>query len=194
MSEPIVQDSSPEPVQEPKKTRSPEEKIGRIKWNSILLTRILEEIKKLREGMKAENRQIREEIKQLRVMERAILNGFKGSGIIKYTPPMLQRIACVDAVDVAIVERVFQAAAPGILPKYVAIALDVGLSQYGLKHYHVSRRIVRMNKRLFDEIGECLFEKRGHKWALTSKAFDVYGETEEEVARSNSNVESTESL
>jgi hypothetical protein len=34
-----------------------------------------------------------------------------------------------------------------------------------------------MNKRLYFETKEYLFEKRGHKWALTSFGFDVWGET-----------------
>jgi hypothetical protein len=38
-----------------------------------------------------------------------------------------------------------------------------------------------MNKRLEHETGEKLFEKRGWKWALTPFAFDVWGETEEEM-------------
>jgi hypothetical protein len=59
----------------------------------------------------------------------------------------------------------------------------------------VSRRLVRMNRRLHFETGELLFEKRGHRWALTRFAFDVCCESEVEVARSNSsNVESGESL
>lgn len=49
-----------------------------------------------------------------------------------------------------------------------------------------------MNKRLHFEVGELLFEKCGHRWALTRFVFDVYGETEEEVANGNS-VASTES-
>jgi hypothetical protein len=36
-----------------------------------------------------------------------------------------------------------------------------------------------MNKRLFDETGHYLFEKRGHAWALTKFAFDSYEEPEE---------------
>ncbi len=31
-----------------------------------------------------------------------------------------------------------------------------------------------MNKRLYFEAGELLFEKRGHKWVLTMFAFEVY--------------------
>ena len=49
------------------------------------------------------------------------------------------------------------------------------LQKYGLAYYDVSRRIVRMNKRLKTEAGELLFEKRGHKWALTSFAFESWG-------------------
>lgn len=40
----------------------------------------------------------------------------------------------------------------------------------------MSRRIVRMNKRLECETGERLFEKRGWKWALTSFALEIWGE------------------
>ena len=61
-------------------------------------------------------------------------------------------------------------------------------SSTALAYYDVSRRMVRMNKRLHFEAGELLFEKRGHRWALARFAFDVYGATEEEVARSNSAV------
>ena len=35
-----------------------------------------------------------------------------------------------------------------------------------------------MNNRLHYEVGELLFEKRGHRWALTRFAFDTYGETD----------------
>ena len=52
----------------------------------------------------------------------------------------------------------------------------------------MSRRIVRINQRLKLETGKLLFEKRGHRWALNRFAFDVYGESEVEVARSNSAV------
>ena len=174
MSEPIAQESSPEPVQEPKKGRTLEEKMGRVKWTGVLLNRTLDEIQQLRKELAERDHKIWEEFKQQRVTQRAILQGFRGAGLIKYTPPMLQRIAVKDAVDLAILDRVFQVGAPGLLPRDVA--QDPSLSKYGLKHYHVSRRIVRMNKRLLEELSECLFEKRGHKWALTSFGFDVWGE------------------
>jgi len=64
-----------------------------------------------------------------------------------------------------------ESSARRIFPKDVAKQL----SQYGLKYYEVSRRILHMNKRLTHETGEKLFEKRGWKWALTSFAFDIWG-------------------
>jgi hypothetical protein len=38
-----------------------------------------------------------------------------------------------------------------------------------------------LNKRLHFETGKVLFEKRGHRWALTKFAFDVYGAAENDV-------------
>ena len=62
---------------------------------------------------------------------------------------------------------------PGVFPKDVAVAAT--LLKFHLKYYDVSRRIVRMNKRLRFEVGEALFEKRGHKWAVSKFGFDVWG-------------------
>ena len=89
--------------------------------------------------------------------------------------PMLEKYAVKDQVDLEIMERVRQAGAQGVFPKDVA--KDSALGKYGLEYYDVSRRIVRMNKRLHFEVDELLFEKRGHRWALTRFAFDVWGET-----------------
>ena len=167
-------------AQKRKKGRTLDEKIGRIKWTGILLNRALDELQRLKKELAERDRKIWEELKEVRVKQRLILQGFSGAGLIKYTPPMLQRVACEDAVDFAILDRVFQAGASGILPRNVA--LDVALKPYDLKHYHVSRRIQRMNKRLMggpEGIGELLFEKRGHRWALTGFGFEVWGESNE---------------
>src|SRR3990170_6227628 len=179
LSEPIAQESNVEPVQNLKKGRTLEEKMGRVKWNSVLLNRISDEVKQVRKELEAEKKAHREDFKELLALQRLILSGFRGYGLLKYTPSMLEKVACEDAVDLAIVDVVFRAGAPGVLPK--AVALDADLKLYGLRHYHVSRRIVRMNKRLFAEMKECLFEKRGHKWALTRFAFEAYGDCNEEL-------------
>jgi len=114
-------------------------------------------------------------------MQRIILNGLKGAGYFHFSMPMLHKISCVDQVDIEILEAVHEGGVQGIYPKDVASQLK----QYGLRYWHVSRRILRMNRRLEYETGEKLFEKRGWKWALTPFAFDVWGETEEEMKESN---------
>jgi hypothetical protein len=143
-------------VEKPKKGRSQEEKIGRIKYNQFLLKRVLSEIELVRES------------------QRVILNGLKGGGFFRFSLPLLQRYACADQTDVDIIDRIREAGAEGVFTKDVAASLP----QYGLEYYDVSRRIVRMNRRLQLETGELLFEKRGHKWALTRFAVDIFGATD----------------
>jgi hypothetical protein len=104
------------------------------------------------------------------------LNGLEASGYFHYSAPFIQKVACEDAVDVAILDVVFQAGSPGVLPSVIAQAKS--LSQYGVSRFNISYRIERMNKRLKKKTGKLLFEKRGHNWTLTSFAFEVWGETE----------------
>lgn len=112
-------------------------------------------------------------------MLRTIFAGLKGS--FNFEQPLIERVACEDSVDSEILQLLFEAGSSGLLPK----DLVAKLVQFKVTRHQISRRILRMNKRLKLETGELLFEKRGHKWALTRFAFDVYGCTEEEFARSN---------
>ena len=86
----------------------------------------------------------------------------------------LERAACCDEVDREIGRLLFEAGSPGMLPKDLAIKLE----RFRVSRHQISRRIVRMNKRLEKEVGERLMEKRGWRWALTSFAVDVWGESE----------------
>jgi hypothetical protein len=138
--------------------RGQSEKIGRLKYNQFLLKRVLTEIK------------------EVRSLQRIILNGLKGAGYFHFDTPLIQRLACVDQADLDILQLVYEAGLPGVLPKDIFKGLSLNL---GLHLYDVTRRIVRMNKRLQFEVGELLFEKRGLKWALTSFGFDTYNATEE---------------
>ena len=87
---------------------------------------------------------------------------------------MIQKIACVDEVDQEILELLHRAGSRGVLPKDLASQL----SSFRIRRHQVSRRILRMDKRLEKEIGEKLVEKRGWHWALTSFGFEVWGEIE----------------
>jgi hypothetical protein len=156
-----MQEISENPVQSAEKNirrrRSHEEKIGRLKYNQQLLKRVLGKVEEVRD------------------MQRIILNGLKGAGYFHFDRPVIERLACQDQVDLEICEILHEAGSDGVFPKDVAKELGQGLEYYG-----VSRRIVRMNKRLEHQTGERLFEKRGHRWALTRFAFEVWGETEED--------------
>jgi hypothetical protein len=165
MNELSEQKTEVDDAQKRKKGRGQSDKIGRLKYNQFLLKRVLFEVQDVRE------------------MQRVILNGLKGAGYFSFDVPLIQRLACEDQFDLDILEVVHNSGRGGIYPKDVAKALSQYKDQKGqpIKHYHVSRRILRMNKRLKHETGELLFEKRGHQWALTSFGFEVWGATEKEA-------------
>jgi len=141
--------------------RSKEDKIGRVKYHEIITKKSYEL-----------DKQILDELRWIR-------HRLKPLGEADYDPPMIERYAFCDEVDRAIFDRVFTAGSLGVLPKKVAA--DPALANFKLKYYEVSRRIVRMNKRVHFETGECLFEKRGHRWAVTAFGFDVWGKSKKEV-------------
>jgi hypothetical protein len=137
------------------KGRSQAEKVGRLKYNQLLLKRALRDLK------------------EVKLMQRTILAGLKG--LFHFEKPMIQKMACLDEVDEEILELLYEAGNTGLLPKDLAARL----SHFKIRRHQVSRRIQRMNKRAQKEIGETIVEKRGWHWALTSFAFEVWGETEE---------------
>ena len=175
MGEQVKQDIDEKSIQtlektgeKPQKRRSQEDKIGRQKYHEVVTKRSLA----LQEQILAELRWVRHKLDRL--------------GEADYSSSDVEGFAVEDEVDREIIQRVREAGAPGVLPKIVAADVNKR-GAYTLKYYEVSRRIVRMNKRLHFETGKVLFEKRGHRWALTRwVAFDADGESEVEVARSNS--------
>jgi len=142
------------PVQNTKKRRSQSDKIGRLKYNQQLLKQTLAEI---------------EEVK---LMLRTIFAGMKGS--FNFEQSLIERVACVDEVDREILQALFEAGSSGVLPKDVAVKLE----RFKVTRHQISRRILRMNKRLEKEFGEKAAEKRGWHWALTSFVVEVWGEAE----------------
>jgi len=144
------------PVQNTKKKRSQSDKIGRLKYNQQLLKQTLAEV---------------EEVK---LMLRTIFAGLKGS--FNFDQSLIEQIACEDEVDREILRLLFEAGSPSLLPKDLAVKLE----EFKVTRHQVSRRILRMNKRLEKEFGEHVVEKRGWHWALTSFAFDTWGSTEKD--------------
>jgi hypothetical protein len=147
-SEHSVMETNQKPVQKTKKKRTQSDKIGRLKYNPQLLKQTLAEV---------------EEIK---LMLRTIFAGLKGS--FNFEQSLIERIACSDEVDREIVQLLLEAGNPGLLPK----EMQSRLKQFKVSRHQISRRILRMNKRLEKELGEHVAEKCGWHWTLTS--FMVY--------------------
>ena len=162
-----------ETVEKPKKKRSVEDKVGRVKYQTVLLKEV-----------KVQNEQILTQLRWVR-------HRLEKIGEANYDEPTVESFAVREQVDREILQRVREVGDAGVFPKDVAEWVNK-LGAYGLRYYDVSRRIVRMNKRLHFETGKVLFEKRGHRWALTKFAFDVYGATENEISSGASEAVSSE--
>jgi deoxyadenosine/deoxycytidine kinase len=74
----------------------------------------------------------------------------------------ISMVACQDENDVAILSALREAGATGRQSGELAVQLDID-------HRDVSRRIYRMNRRMEQEIGESMIERKGHKWKLISR-------------------------
>jgi hypothetical protein len=149
-------ENTEKPVLNTKKKRSQADKVGRLKYNQQLLKQTLAEI---------------EEVK---LMLRTIFAGLKGT--FNFEKSLIERLACEDELDREILRLLFEAGSPGLLPKDLAIKLEL----FKVARHQISRRILRMNKRMKKEFGEQVAEKRGWHWALTSFAMEAWGETETE--------------
>jgi hypothetical protein len=141
-------------VQNTKKKRSQSDKVGRLRY-------ILQQ-----------NKDLKSEISEIKLMLRTIFAGLKGS--FNFEQSLIERVACSDDIDREILHLLFEAGGPGLLPK----DLQAKLERFKITRHQISRRILRMNKRLEKEFGEHLAEHRGWHWALTNFAADAWGQTE----------------
>jgi hypothetical protein len=148
----VVQDHVTKVSKKGQKGRSQSEKIGRLKYNQQLLRQVLARLERVEQ------------------MQRTIVKGLEG--MFNFQKPFIQKVACRDEVDAEILDLLFQSQPEGLLPKDVAAHLQ----QYGLSRFNVFRRVKAMNRRLLKEIGQQVAEKRGHHWALTGFAVEVWGQ------------------
>src|SRR5665647_41939 len=112
------------PVQNLKKKRSQSDKIGRLKYNQQLLKQTLAEVA------------------EVKLMLRTIFAGLKDS--FNFEQSLIEHMACEDEVDREILRLLFEAGSLGLLPKDLAVKLV----NFKVTRHQVSRRILRMNKRL----------------------------------------------
>ena len=111
------------------------------------------------------------DIEEIKLTQRTILSGLKD--FFHFKQPIIEKIACLDEVDREILQVLFEVGSLGVLPKDLATRL----ARFSVSRHQISRRILRINKRLEKEMGEHVAEKRGWCWALTSFAAEVWGET-----------------
>ena len=149
------------PVQNTKKKRSQADKVGRPKYNQQLLKQTLAEV---------------EEVK---LMLRTIFAGLKGS--FNFEQSLIEQVALGDEADREILRLLFEAGSPGLLPKDLASKLE----RFKTARHQVSRRILRINKRIEKEFGEQVVEKRGWHWALTRFAIEARGKTDKDIEPNN---------
>src|SRR3989304_3102661 len=91
-------------VQNAKKKRSQSDKIGRLKYNQQLLKQTLAEVG------------------EVKLMLRTIFAGLEGS--FNFEKSLIERIACSDEVDQEIIQLLYEAGSPGLLPKYMQAKLE----------------------------------------------------------------------
>ena len=165
-------ETSEKPVQNPEnddekqsKKRSQADKVGKIKY-------LLQKDQKLDK-----------DITEIKVMISTLLEGLESS--LRFDQPRIEKLACGDEIDREILQVLYEAGSPGLLPKDAASKLD----RYKINRHHVRRRLVRMNKRLQKKIKKSVVEQRGWHWALTSFALEAFGVTEEDIQIAGSSKE-----
>jgi hypothetical protein len=132
------------------KKRSQADKVGKLKY-------LLQKIHALEKS-----------IDEIKLMQRTIFAGLKPN--FNFEQPLIEKLACSDDVDREILQVLFEAGASGMLPKDMAAKL----ADHKVARHQISRRIIRMNKRLVKELGSPVAEQRGWHWALTGFALDAF--------------------
>lgn len=148
-----------EAVQTGKRKRSQSEKVGRLKYIIQLENEQNDRLERIE--------------RILRILEKGLTD------FLKFEQPYLQQVICRDEVDQAIIDVLLGTGSEGMLPKDIAARLV----KYGVGRWHVSRRLVRMNNRLKEEIGRNVAEKHGWKWAATSFMNENWDASKEEIER-----------
>ncbi|MCW4017985.1 MAG: hypothetical protein NWF00_04815 [Candidatus Bathyarchaeota archaeon] len=136
---------SEKPVQKRRRKRSQSEKVGRLKY-------LIELAKRIDRKLDSLDRRV----SRIETYRKHDLDWVRSD---------IEEV-CSDEVDGEIVRLLFETGKSGLLPRVIAEKL----AGFGVTRFHVSRRIVRMNKRFRERVDEALFEQRGWRWALTSFA------------------------
>ena len=150
-------ESSSQHVKTTRRKRSQAEKKGRIKYAFEKISTIERDINEMK-----------------RILRR-LSEGL--DPFLIFDKDFIVSMVCEDEVDRAILDVLREAGSAGILPKDILPQVE----HYGLRYWHVTRRIKRINRRLERKIGKRATEKRGLKWALTSFMNEAWSTSKEEI-------------
>jgi hypothetical protein len=140
-----------------KKKRSQADKVGKLKY------------------LLAKDKKLDRDVAEIKLMLKVIFAGLKDS--LHFEKSLIEEAACQDEVDKAILQVLFEAGASGLLPKDIASKL----AEFKVARHQVTRRIVRINKRLAKELDSAVVERRGWCWAMTSFGVDAYKASEKDL-------------
>jgi hypothetical protein len=141
----------------PKTKRSQADKVGKLKY------------------LLAKDKKLDRDVAEIKLLLRVIFAGMKDS--LHFEKSLIEEAACEDELDKAILQLLYEAGAPGLLPKDIAAKLV----EFNIARHQVTRRIVRMNKRLAKELDSPVVERRGWCWAMTSFGVDAYKASEKDL-------------
>jgi hypothetical protein len=156
-----VQNIAISPQKVPKTKRSQADKVGKLKY------------------LLAKDKKLDRDVAEIKLLLRVIFAGLKDS--LHFEKSLIEEAACEDEIDKAILQLLFETGAPGLLPKDIAARL----AQFKIARHQVTRRIVRMNKRLSKELDSVVVERRGWCWAMTSFGVDAYKESDKDLLAEN---------
>lgn len=152
-----VQNTSVSGKKAPKTKRSQADKVGKLKY------------------LLSKDKKLDRDIAEIKLLLKVIFAGLKDN--LHFEKSLIEEAACSDEVDKAILRLLFEAGAPGMLPKDIAARL----AEFKVARHQVTRRIVRMNKRLAKEVDSAVVERRGWCWAMTSFGVDAYNASEKDL-------------
>ncbi len=166
-SEKPVQSMPVAPQKAVKKKRSQADKVGKLKY------------------LLAKDKKLDRDVAEIKLLLRVIFAGLKDS--LHFEKSLIEEAACEDEIDKAILQLLFEAGAHGLLPKDIATKL----AEFQITRHQVTRRIIRMNKRLAKELDSAVVERRGWCWAMTSFGVDAYKASEKDLLAEGVTIHST---
>jgi hypothetical protein len=140
-----------------KSKRSQADKVGKLKY------------------LLAKDKKLDRDVAEIKLLLKVIFAGLKDS--LHFEKSLIEEAACCDEIDRAILQLLFEAGASGLLPKDIVAKLV----EFKVARHQVSRRIIRINKRLAKELDSTVVERRGWCWAMTSFGVDAYKASEKDL-------------